>query len=77
MSALFTKQHWQAYGLLLELEDVTSLRDFKRLRHLYDQVEGHIRSLKSPGITSESYKWQLVVTYPYEETTTGAVHYRK
>ena len=41
--------------LLLELEGVTSLREFKRLRHLYDQVEGHVRSLKSLGITPESY----------------------
>ena len=41
--------------LLLELEGVTSLREFKRLRHLYDQVEGHVRSLKCLGITPESY----------------------
>ena len=41
--------------LLLELEGITSLREFKRLRQLYDQVEGHVRILKSLGIAPESY----------------------
>ena len=40
---------------LLELDAVTSMRDLKRLRHIYDQAEGHIRSLKSLGVPSESY----------------------
>ena len=41
--------------LLLELEPVFSMRDLKKLRHLYDQVEGHVRNLRSLGVSSESY----------------------
>ena len=40
---------------LLEIDAVTSMRDLRRLRHLYDQAEGHIRSLNSLGVPSESY----------------------
>ena len=40
---------------LLELDVVTLMRDLKRLRHIYDQAEGHIKSLKSLGVQSESY----------------------
>ena len=39
----------------LELEAVSSMRDLKRLRLLYDQAECHIWCLKSLGIPSESY----------------------
>ena len=41
--------------LLLELEPVFSMRVLKKLRHLYDQVEGHVRNLRSLGVSSESY----------------------
>ena len=40
---------------LLNLEAVTSHSNFKSLRYLRDQIESHIRSLKSLGIPSESY----------------------
>ena len=40
---------------LLNLEAVTSHSYFKSLRYLRDQIESHIRSLKSLGIPSESY----------------------
>ena len=41
--------------LLLELEPVFSMRDLKKICHLYDQVEGHVRNLRSLGVSSESY----------------------
>ena len=41
--------------LLMQLEAVTSIRDLKGLRHLYDKIEGHVRSLKSLGVPQESY----------------------
>ena len=41
---------------LLNLEAVTSSRDLKNLRQLYDKVESHVRCLKSlDNITSASY----------------------
>ena len=40
---------------LLNLEALTSHSNFKSLRYLRDQIESHIRSLKSLGIPSESY----------------------
>ena len=40
---------------LLNLEAVTSSRDLKNLRQLYDKVESHVRCLKSLDITSASY----------------------
>ena len=40
---------------LLNLEAVTSHSNFKSLRYILDQIESHIRSLKSLGIPSESY----------------------
>ena len=40
---------------LLGLEAVTSPRDLKNLRQLYDAVESHVRCLKSLGVTSSSY----------------------
>ena len=40
---------------LLNLEAVTSHSNFKSLRYIRDQIESHIRSLKSLGIPSESY----------------------
>ena len=49
---LVVNKHMDA---LLEIDAVTSMRDLKRLRHLYDQAEGHIRSLNSLGVPSESY----------------------
>ena len=44
---------------LLALEPVTSLRDLKGLRRLYDKLEAHVRSLKGLGISSESYSSML------------------
>ena len=41
--------------ILLNVEPVTSSHNIKGLRHLYDFVESHIRSLKSLGVISESY----------------------
>ena len=40
---------------LLNLEAVTSSRDLKNLRQLYDKVESHVRCLKSLDVTSASY----------------------
>ena len=41
--------------ILLNVEPVTSVHNLKSLRHLYDLVESHIRSLKSLGVSSDSY----------------------
>ena len=41
--------------VLLNMEPVTSPQNVKGLRHLYDLVESHFRSLKSLGVTSDSY----------------------
>ena len=40
---------------LLSTEAVTSAHNLKGLRHLHDTVESHIRSLKTLGVTSDSY----------------------
>ena len=40
---------------LLNVEAVTSDNNLKELRHLYDTIESHIRSLKSLGVESASY----------------------
>ena len=40
---------------LMNLDVVASLTNLKGLRQLYDQVESHVRSLKSLGVKSESY----------------------
>ena len=40
---------------LLNVPVVTSSHNLKGLRHLYDDVESHIRSLKTLGITPDSY----------------------
>ena len=41
-------------NFLLNLDPVVST-SVKALRHLYDQVESHISSLKSLGVNSETY----------------------
>ena len=41
--------------VLLNAEPVTSQHNLSGLRHLYDLIESHVRSLKSLGVTSESY----------------------
>lgn len=41
--------------VLLNAEPVLSQHNLKGLRHLYDQIESHVRSLKSLGVSSESY----------------------
>ena len=41
--------------VLLNVEPVTSPQNVKGLRHLYDLVDSHVRSLKSLGVTSDSY----------------------
>ena len=40
---------------LLKVGAVTSCHDVKAMRHLYDLISSHIRSLKSLGVKSESY----------------------
>ena len=40
---------------LMNLDAVASSTNLKGLRQLYDQVESHVRSLKSLGVKSESY----------------------
>ena len=40
---------------LMSTESVTSSQNLKGLQHLHDTVESHIRSLKTLGVTSESY----------------------
>ena len=40
---------------LLNVDTVTSPNNVKGLRHLFDFVESHIRSLNSLGVTSDSY----------------------
>ena len=41
--------------LLLNVDAVTTDQNLKALRHLYDHVESHVRSLKSLGVTYENY----------------------
>ena len=41
--------------LLLNVDAVTSDQNLKGLRHLYDHIESHVRSLKSLGVTSDNY----------------------
>ena len=41
--------------VLLNLEPVTSSRNTKGLRHLYDKVETQVRCLRSLGVTPSSY----------------------
>ena len=41
--------------VLLNVEPVTSQYNLSGLRHMYDLMESHIRSLKSLGVASESY----------------------
>ena len=40
---------------LLELESVSSVNNIKALRHLYDQVEFQVRSLRSLEVPLDSY----------------------
>ncbi|XP_028406778.1 uncharacterized protein LOC114529221 [Dendronephthya gigantea] len=40
---------------LLKLPSVSSLRDIKSLRSVYDSIESNVRSLKSLGVNSEMY----------------------
>ena len=40
---------------LLNMEPVTSVHNLKGLRRLHDDVESHVRSLKTLGVTSKSY----------------------
>ena len=41
--------------ILLNIEGVTSGRNLKALRHLYDTIEAQIRGLNSMGVTADSY----------------------
>ena len=41
--------------ILLNVEPVTSQHDLKGLRHLFDLIESHVRSLKSLGVSPDSY----------------------
>lgn len=45
-------QHMDA---LMNMEGVSSIHDMKGLRHLYDSLESHTRSLHSLGVSSSSY----------------------
>ena len=40
---------------LLSTEAVSSPHNTKAVRHLYDSIESHVRSLKSLGVTADSY----------------------
>ena len=40
---------------LLNVEGVSSQHDVKGLRHLYDVIESNVRSLRSLGVSAESY----------------------
>ena len=40
---------------LLNIDAISSDRNFKDLRELYDHTKSHVRSLKSLGIESASY----------------------
>ena len=41
--------------ILLNIEGVTSGRNLKALRHLYDTIEAQIRGLNSMGVTADTY----------------------
>ncbi len=40
---------------LLHVDGVASQNDTKRIRQLYDVIESNVRSLKSLGVSAESY----------------------
>ena len=46
---------------LINASPVASPNDLKGLRHLHDQIESHVRGLKSLGVTSELIVWQSPV----------------
>ena len=48
----FIAKHMDA---LMNLENVDSIHDLKRLRRLYDSLESHTRSLSALGVSSSSY----------------------
>ena len=48
---------------LLNVDAVTSQDNLKGLRHLYDLVESHVRSLKSLGVSSDSYGFLRYLGY--------------
>ena len=60
--------------ILLNMEPVTSVHNLKSLRHLYDLVESHIRSLKSLGVSSNSYG-SFVILRSSKQTATRATPY--
>ena len=41
--------------ILLNVEAVTSQHNLKGLRHIYDLIESHVQSLKSLGVSPDSY----------------------
>ena len=41
--------------ILLSINPVNSSQNIDKLRHLYDTLEAHVRSLKSLGVPSNSY----------------------
>ena len=41
--------------ILLSINPVNSSQNIDKLRHLYDTLEAHVRSLKSLGVPSDSY----------------------
>ena len=45
---------------LLKINKVPTSKSCTGLRHLYDQVEGHVRALKTAGVTSEHYGALLI-----------------
>lgn len=47
---------------LMSMETVTSLSNLRALRRLYDNVELHIRGLKSLGVEFKSYGTLLAST---------------
>ncbi|KAH6947221.1 hypothetical protein HPB50_017607 [Hyalomma asiaticum] len=44
---------------LIDLKPVTSARNIRELRQLYDEVQVHIRGLKALGVGEDSYNTML------------------
>lgn len=46
---------------LFKLQGVSSIVDIKKIRHVCDQVEIHVRGLQANGVTSDQYGTLLVL----------------
>ena len=61
---------------LFKLQGVSSIVDIKKIRHVYDQVEIHVRGLQANGVTSDQYGTLLVPIMLSKNTRRIALNYQ-